>query len=247
MLNKLRRHFAPLLLASTSATSHAFHVHKRSAAVSSQRIVSLPMAGESPEGTNSLLDRVLSPKIDDRGLPLSDATAAQIIGPALQVFWLTLVGAPRPTWLIPHYDTTFVEYRGSLPVPTLIHGAALSCCWLLGALVARAYEEDAIDPMDAWPDDMVLAEGLHRYGVYVTEPVTRPTATWAGLRTFSPDRSLVIGPDPYVDDFFWCAGQGGYGIQSSPAASQCLADLVLMRKPKLGTEVIDALSPTRFS
>ena len=146
MLNKLRKHFAPLLLASTSATSHAFHVHKRSAAVSSQRIVSLPMAGESPEGTNSLLDRVLSPKIDDRGLPLSDATAAQIIGPALQVFWLTLVGAPRPTWLIPHYDTTFVEYRGSLLVPTLIHGAALSCCWLLGALVARAYEEDAIDP-----------------------------------------------------------------------------------------------------
>ena len=116
-----------------------------------------------------------------------------------------------------------------------------------GGWIVSPAEEDAIDPMDAWPDDMVLAEGLHRYGEYVTEPLTRPTATWAGLRTFSPDRSLVIGPDPYVDDFFWCAGQGGYGIQSSPAASQCLADLVLMRKPKLGTEVIDALSPTRFS
>ena len=138
--NKLHRHFALLALA-FAPRSHAFHVQKLPTS-----LASLPMAGESPEGSASLLDRVLHPKIDDRGLPLSDASAAQIIGPALQTFWLTLVGAPRPTWLIPHYDTTFFQYRGSLLVPTLLHGAALSCCWLLGALMARAYEEDAIDP-----------------------------------------------------------------------------------------------------
>lgn len=91
----------------------------------------------------SPLDRLLSPKIDDRGLPLSDAFAAQIIGPALQVFWLVSVSAPRPSWL---NFTVFNQFRGALLAPTLIHGAALSCCWLLGALVARAYEEDAIDP-----------------------------------------------------------------------------------------------------
>lgn len=147
MPTSLRKHFVLLLLVLLLASSHAFLVHNLpTSSLSSRRILSLPMAGESPERTNSLLDRVLSPKIDDRGLPLSDASAAQIIGPALQVFWLTLVGAPRPSWLIPHYDTTFVQYRGALLVPTLIHGAALSCCWLLGALVARAYEEDAIDP-----------------------------------------------------------------------------------------------------
>lgn len=143
--NKLHRHLALLALALALASTHAFHVQKLStSSLARQSVASLPMAGESPEG--SLLDRVLRPKIDDRGLPLSDASAAQVIGPALQVFWLTLAGAPRPTWLIPHYDTTFVQYRGALLVPTLLHGAALSCCWLLGALMARAYEEDAIDP-----------------------------------------------------------------------------------------------------
>ncbi|KAG7352249.1 hypothetical protein IV203_008297 [Nitzschia inconspicua] len=91
----------------------------------------------------SLFSRILSPKIDDRGLPLSDAFAAQIIGPSLQVFWLVSVSAPRPGWL---NFKVFGEFRGALLAPTLIHGAALSCCWLLGALVARAFEEEAIDP-----------------------------------------------------------------------------------------------------
>lgn len=91
----------------------------------------------------SPFSRILSPKIDDRGLPLSDAFAAQIIGPSLQVFWLVSVSAPRPTWL--NYSV-FEQFRGALLAPTLIHGAALSCCWLLGALMARAFEEDAVDP-----------------------------------------------------------------------------------------------------
>ena len=115
-----------------------------------------------------------------------------------------------------------------------------------GSWLVSPAEEHPINAMDAWPDDMVLAEGLHRYGAYVTEPVKRPIATWAGLRTFSPDRSLVIGADPGMDDFFWCAGQGGYGIQSSPAASQCLAGLVFGDATALTREVLDALSPARF-
>lgn len=103
--------------------------------------------GKEPEKNNvGPLNRVLSPKIDDKGLPLTDVFVAQIIGPSLQVFWLTLNGAPRPTWLQPIFDNTFYQYRGALLAPTLIHGAGLACCWLLGALFARAYEEEAIDP-----------------------------------------------------------------------------------------------------
>jgi len=98
------------------------------------------------ENNLQLLDRVLSPKIDDKGLPIADAFTAQIIGPSLQVFWITLAKAPRPSWLQPLADGTFGEYRGALLVPTLIHGAALACCWLLGCLMAKAYEEEAIDP-----------------------------------------------------------------------------------------------------
>lgn len=116
-----------------------------------------------------------------------------------------------------------------------------------GALLVSPADEDPCPPMDAWPDDMVLAEGLARYQSYVTEPVTRPIATWAGLRTFAPDRELVIGPDPTVPDFFWCAAQGGYGMQTSPAASQLLADRVAGAVPAIGAEVAARLDPARFS
>jgi len=115
-----------------------------------------------------------------------------------------------------------------------------------GGWIVSPADEDPSEPMDAWADDMVLAEGLDRYQQYVTSPVTRVETSWAGLRTFSPDRSLVIGQDPDTDGFFWCAGQGGYGIQSSPAASDCLADLVAGRKPKLDENTVQALSPSRF-
>lgn len=115
-----------------------------------------------------------------------------------------------------------------------------------GALLVSPAEEHPMDPQDAWADDMVLAEGLARYEEMVTEPVTRMIANWAGLRTFAPDRVLVIGPDPALPDFFWLAGQGGYGFQTSPAASQLAADLIAGRPPVLDAASVAALSPARF-
>ena len=103
-----------------------------------------------------------------------------------------------------------------------------------------------MEPHDAWADDMVLAEGLARYEEFVTEPVTRLISNWAGLRTFAPDRVLVIGPDKREPSFFWLAGQGGYGFQTSPAASQLAADLIGGRGGDLGADLIAALSPARF-
>lgn len=116
-----------------------------------------------------------------------------------------------------------------------------------GALIVSPAEEDPAEPHDAWADDMVLAEGLARYEAFVTEPVTRLLASWAGLRTFSPDRVPVVGFDPAAPDFFWLAGQGGYGFQSSPAISQHVADLVAGRAPVIGPAVTAALSPARFA
>jgi glycine/D-amino acid oxidase-like deaminating enzyme len=114
------------------------------------------------------------------------------------------------------------------------------------ALLVSPADEDPMEPFDAWPDDMVLAEGLARYEAMVTEPVLRMETSWAGLRTFSPDRSLVLGPEPGVDGFFWCAGQGGYGIQSSPAASACLAAQITGAPQDLHGDVVAALLPARF-
>jgi D-arginine dehydrogenase len=115
-----------------------------------------------------------------------------------------------------------------------------------GALIVSPAEEDLMVPHDAFADDMVLAEGLARYEEMVTEPVTRLLANWAGLRTFAPDRVLVIGRDVREPQFFWLAGQGGYGFQTAPAASRLAADLIGGRVPELPKELIAALSPARF-
>ncbi len=116
-----------------------------------------------------------------------------------------------------------------------------------GALIVSPAEEHLTHPHDAFADDMVLAEGLERYQAHVTEPVTRMLANWAGLRTFAPDRQLVLGPDPLAPTFIWCAGQGGYGFQTSPAASQLIADLVAGAAPQVDPATVAATNPARFS
>lgn len=116
-----------------------------------------------------------------------------------------------------------------------------------GQLIVSPADEDSMPPQDAWADDMVLAEGLARYEEMVDTPVTRMTSNWAGLRTFSPDRGLTLGRSSDHPAFFWCAGQGGYGFQTAPAASQLIADLVLSRAPELDDDLVQSLSPTRFA
>ena len=116
-----------------------------------------------------------------------------------------------------------------------------------GALIVSPAEEHPVDAHDAWADDMVLAEGLARYEEMMSEPVTRVLSNWAGLRTFSPDRVLVIGHDARDPGFFWLAGQGGYGFQSAPAASQLAADLIAGRGSDLSRDLLAALSPSRFT
>ena len=114
-----------------------------------------------------------------------------------------------------------------------------------GALLVSPAEEHPMQPHDAYADDMVLAEGLARYEAVVTQPVTRLLASWAGLRSFAPDRCLVLGPDPLQPGFVWVAGQGGYGFQTAPAASRLVADLVGGRTPALDAASVAALTPDR--
>jgi glycine/D-amino acid oxidase-like deaminating enzyme len=115
-----------------------------------------------------------------------------------------------------------------------------------GALLVSPAEEDLQEPHDAWADDLVLAEGLARFEAHGAMEVTRLLASWAGLRTFAPDRQLVLGPDPLDPAFLWCAGQGGYGFQTACAASRHMAEVAGGTAPTLGAEVTAALSPTRL-
>jgi D-arginine dehydrogenase len=116
-----------------------------------------------------------------------------------------------------------------------------------GRMFVSPCDETPVEPHDAYVDDMILAEGLYRFEQAVTIPVTRVESSWAGLRTFAPDRTPVAGFDSKVDGFFWLAGQGGYGIQTSPALSALAAALIGGRDPDSTVEPLLAqLSPGRF-
>ncbi|MFD1159142.1 NAD(P)/FAD-dependent oxidoreductase [Roseovarius aestuarii] len=116
-----------------------------------------------------------------------------------------------------------------------------------GKLLISPADEDPVEPQDAWPDDMVLAEGLHRFEEVTHFPITRPTHSWAGLRSFVADRTPVVGFAPDAPGFFWLAGQGGYGVQTSPVMAALTHALCCGKTSVLGGEVVAALSPDRFN
>jgi D-arginine dehydrogenase len=115
------------------------------------------------------------------------------------------------------------------------------------AIMVSLSDATPCDPCDAWADDFDVALALERFHAATIVPEARPTATWAGLRTFAPDGDPVVGFDPEAPGFFWYAGQGGYGIQTSPALSSLAAKLVLGEEPDAEEhELAVAITPTRF-
>lgn len=95
-----------------------------------------------------------------------------------------------------------------------------------GRLLVSPGEEDPVEPHDAFAEDLVIAEGLHRFEQDVTLPVERVGRTWAGLRTATADGWPAVGFDPQAPGFFWLAGQGGFGVQTAPGLSRLAADLL---------------------
>jgi D-arginine dehydrogenase len=85
-------------------------------------------------------------------------------------------------------------------------------------------------PMDAYPDDMDIAIAVERLEQATTLTVRRVSHAWAGLRTFASDGSPVVGPDDEAEGFVWLAGQGGYGVKTSPALSRICAGLIRYRR-----------------
>jgi D-arginine dehydrogenase len=96
-----------------------------------------------------------------------------------------------------------------------------------GKLLVSPADATPVEPHDAFADDMTLAEGIDRFQQAVDVEVSRVEHSWAGLRSFVADGNPVCGYDGKVENFFWLIGQGGYGIQTSPAFSRLAATLVL--------------------
>jgi D-arginine dehydrogenase len=83
------------------------------------------------------------------------------------------------------------------------------------------------DPVDARPPEIDVALGIEKINSATTLAIRSVRNTWAGLRTFAPDRIPVVGFDHTTPGFFWLAGQGGYGIKTSPALGELAASLIL--------------------
>lgn len=110
------------------------------------------------------------------------------------------------------------------------------------------HDEIPSEPCDARPEEIDVALAIDRFEKVVDWPVERLERTWAGLRSFAPDRLPVYGFDISVPGFFWCAGQGGFGIQTSPAAAKMAAAVLLDENASFMVEHIDPalFSPARL-
>jgi len=115
-----------------------------------------------------------------------------------------------------------------------------------GRLFASPMDEVPSDPCDAQPDEYEVALAAHRMGERTIVKVARIHSKWAGLRTFTPDRHPAAGFAEEADGFFWLAGQGGFGLQTSPAMAAITVALITGEQWSVNDVSAEALSPGRF-
>ena len=109
-----------------------------------------------------------------------------------------------------------------------------------GRLWLSPHDETQVGPCDAAPEELDVALAIDRLEKVVDWRIVKRERAWAGLRSFAPDRAPVYGFDPIAPGFFWFAGQGGFGIQTAPAAAMIGAALLLGRAMPEMVRGIDA-------
>jgi D-arginine dehydrogenase len=114
-------------------------------------------------------------------------------------------------------------------------------------LMVSPQDETDIHPHDVQPDELDVAIAIDRMQQALDIEVRRVEHSWAGLRTFTSDGSLAFGWAADAPGFFWVVGQGGYGIQTSPAAGKLVADVIAGRDPGQAGEILAQIDPRRFA
>ncbi len=144
------------------------------------------------------------------------------------------------------YRRTVAQLRTSPPAPAgLPHVADIGGRFYFkpeagGRLWLSPHDETPTDPCDAAPEEYDVALAIDRFEGVVDWRVEAVERRWAGLRSFAPDRLPVYGfAEP---GFFWCAGQGGFGIQTAPAAAALAAALLLGHDP-----AVPGVDPARYA
>jgi D-arginine dehydrogenase len=118
-----------------------------------------------------------------------------------------------------------------------------------GRLWLSPHDETASEACDAAPEELAVAEAIDRFESVVDWRIEAVERRWAGLRSFAPDRLPVYGFDAARDGFFWFAGQGGFGIQTAPAAARFAAQTLLghPRDPMTAALNANLYAPARFA
>lgn len=159
----------------------------------------------------------------------------------------------RPIGIQP-YQRTIVQLRLGIATPAhlplTIHvggefyfkGEGEGRVWL------SPHDETPVAAGDVAPEELDVAIAIDRFEHVVNWPIAAVERKWAGLRSFAPDRLPVFGADAANDRFVWCAGQGGFGIQTAPAIAGLLAEqLGAPADPAYAAIAAAAFSPARFA
>jgi D-arginine dehydrogenase len=94
-----------------------------------------------------------------------------------------------------------------------------------GGVLMSPGDETEVPPGDVRPDPLDVAMVIERINEVTTLGLRSVRTSWAGLRTFAPDRAPVVGPHPDEPGLFSFVGQGGYGVQMAPALAKVGAEL----------------------
>ncbi|MFN3989784.1 MAG: NAD(P)/FAD-dependent oxidoreductase [Erythrobacter sp.] len=118
-----------------------------------------------------------------------------------------------------------------------------------GRLWLSPHDEVPSEPCDAAPEELDIAIAIDRFQQVTDWRIAAVERRWAGLRSFAPDRAPVYGADPAEPGFFWFAGQGGFGIQTAPAAARLAAQMLLGQGRDAMTARLDAAlyAPARLN
>jgi D-arginine dehydrogenase len=116
-----------------------------------------------------------------------------------------------------------------------------------GMMWVSPHDETPVPASDVQPEELDIAIAVDRFETATTATVRRVVRSWAGLRSFAPDRLPVYGFAPDAPGFFWCAGQGGFGVQTSPAAGAMAAALITGAAWSAPGVDPERYSPKRFS
>ena len=173
--------------------------------------------------------------------------------------WCDKVGAMAgavPIGLVPKRRTAFIFDPPSgakiAKWPSVVDvGEEFYCKPDAGKCLGSPADQTPMEPCDAQPEDFDVAVAVDRIQRAARIPVAHISRKWAGLRSFVADGCPVVGYDPRVEGFFWLAGQGGYGIETSPSMGRLTASLATRRgvPSDLAEQGVTeaAISPARFA